>query len=83
MNFSVHFDEATLARLNQAVERSGMTRNRIIVTAVQEWLARNEERDWPDALRAHFRNPAPELTEDTLDFQAWRAAIPAETEVRW
>lgn len=83
MNFSVHFDEATLDRLNRAVERSGMTRNRIIVTAVQEWLARNEERDWPDALRAHFRNPAPELAEDTLDFQAWRAAIPAEAEVRW
>lgn len=83
MNFSVHFDEATLERLNQAVERSGMTRNRIIVTAVQEWLARNEERDWPEALRAHFRNPAPELAEDTLDFQAWRAVIPTETEVRW
>ena len=83
MNFSVHFDEATLERLNQAVERSGMTRNRIIVTAVQEWLARNEERDWPEALRAHFRNTAPELAEETLDFQAWRTEIPAEAEVRW
>ena len=38
MNFSVHFDEATLVRLSQAVERFGMTRNRIIVTAVQEGL---------------------------------------------
>lgn len=83
MNFSVHFDEATLVRLGRAVERFGMTRNRIIVTAVQEWLARNEERDWPESLRAHFRNPAPELAEDTLDFQAWRAAIPSAAEVRW
>jgi predicted TIM-barrel fold metal-dependent hydrolase len=51
-----------------------MTRNRIIVTAVQAWLAQNEEKDWPETLKAHFRNPAPELTEDTLDFQAWRSA---------
>ncbi|MFP5304272.1 MAG: ribbon-helix-helix protein, CopG family [Gammaproteobacteria bacterium] len=83
MNFSVHFDEATLDRLNKAVERSGMTRNRIIVVAVQEWLGRNEERDWPDALKAHFRNPAPELGEETLDFQAWRSTMAAEREVRW
>lgn len=83
MNFSVHFDEATLDRLNKAVERFGMTRNRLIVTAVQEWLARNEEKDWPDALKAHFRNPAPELAEETLDFQAWRAAVAAEPGVRW
>lgn len=83
MNFSVHFDEATLERLNKAVERFGMTRNRLIVTAVQEWLARNEEKDWPDALKAHFRNPAPELAEETLDFQAWRAAVAAEPGVRW
>lgn len=83
MNFSVHFDEATLERLNRAVERSGMTRNRIIVTAVQAWLASNEERDWPENLRAHFRNPAPELAEETLDFQAWRDALPVGPEVRW
>ncbi len=80
----MHFDEATLDRLNKAVERSGMTRNRIIVTAVQEWLARNEEKDWPEALKTHFRNPAPELAEEVLDFQAWRAtAIPSESGVRW
>lgn len=83
MNFSVHFDEATLDRLNKAVERFGMTRNRLIVTAVQDWLARNEEKDWPDVLKAHFRNPAPELAEETLDFQAWRDALPAGAEVRW
>lgn len=83
MNFSVHFDEATLDRLNRAVERSGMTRNRIIVTAVQTWLAQNEEKDWPKSLKAHFRNPAPELAEDTLDFQAWRSALGAGSELRW
>lgn len=83
MNFSVHFDDATLDRLNQAVERCGLTRNRIIVTAVQEWLARNDEKDWPEALMAHFRNPAPELTEESLDFQAWREALPTKGGVRW
>ncbi|TJY62208.1 CopG family transcriptional regulator [Sinimarinibacterium sp. CAU 1509] len=83
MNFSVHIDEATLERLQRAVDRSGLTRNRIIVTAVQEWLERNDEKDWPEALKAHFRNPAPELTEDALDFQAWRSALPAGPGVRW
>ncbi|QHS09633.1 CopG family transcriptional regulator [Sinimarinibacterium sp. NLF-5-8] len=83
MNFSVHFDDATLERLNKAVERSKMTRNRIIVTAVQAWLDANEERDWPEVLKAHFRNPAPELAEEALDFQAWRSALGAETGVQW
>ena len=36
MNFSVHIDEETLARVQAAVARVGMTRNRLIVTAVQE-----------------------------------------------
>lgn len=83
MNFSVHIDDATLARLSEAVERTGLTRNRLIVTAVQEWLARNEEKDWPEALKAHFRNPAPELTEDSLDFQAWRSTLAPEAGPRW
>jgi hypothetical protein len=83
MNFSVHIDEDTLSRLQAAVERVGLTRNRIIVLAVQEWLARNEARDWPEALRAHFRNPAPELEDDTLDVQAWRSALGEGEAARW
>ncbi|HEX4894821.1 MAG TPA: ribbon-helix-helix protein, CopG family [Solimonas sp.] len=83
MNFSVHFDEATIERLNKAVERAGLTRNRVIVRAVQDWLASNEEKDWPDSLKGHFRNPAPELAEETLDFQAWRSALPGSGEVGW
>lgn len=76
MNFSVHFDETTVEHLNKAVERVGLTRNRIIVKAVQEWLARNEAKDWPPLLREHFRNPAPELA-DAVDVQAWRPQQPA------
>jgi predicted transcriptional regulator len=83
MNFSVHFDEATIDRLAAAVERSGLTRNRIIVQAVRDWLERNEEPGWPEALREHFRNPAPELAEETLDVQAWAAALAPEREPRW
>lgn len=84
MNFSVHFDDETIARLNRAVARVGLTRNRVISLAVQEWLARNEEKDWPQALKHHFSNPAPELTEDVLEFQAWREALPAdEPGLRW
>ncbi|SEP68511.1 hypothetical protein SAMN04488038_101179 [Solimonas aquatica] len=83
MNFSVHFDDLTLERLNRAVERVGLSRNRVITQAVQEWLERNEEKDWPAALKQHFRNPAPELGEEALDFQAWRAALPDQNGTRW
>ena len=83
MNFSVHIDEATLVRLQAAVDREGLTRNRLIVTAIQEWLDRNEARDWPEALRNHSRNPAPALDDDTLDVQAWRQALGQAEAVRW
>ena len=83
MNFSVHFDEATIDRLAAAVERSGLTRNRIIVQAVRDWLERNEEPGWPVDLQAHFRNPAPELREDVVDVQAWTEALGREPELRW
>lgn len=83
MNFSVHFDDATVERLNKAVERVDLTRNRIIVKAVQEWLERNEEKDWPEALKAHFRNPAPDQSSnDSLEAKAWRSESATEG-VRW
>jgi len=83
MNFSVHFDEATVQRLNKAAERAGLARNRVIAMAVQEWLARNEEKDWPELLAAHFRNPAPELAQDALDFEAWREQLGVPADTRW
>jgi hypothetical protein len=79
MNFSVHFDEETVAELTAAVARSGLARNRIIGLAVREWLARNAERDWPGALAAHFRNPAPELAAETVDPQSWRERFAPDT----
>lgn len=74
MNFSVHFDAETVARLNAAVERAGLTRNRIIVRAVQDWLVRNEALEWPEDLRDHWRNPAPELSAGPAEFEIWRPA---------
>lgn len=74
MNFSVHFDAETLARLNTAVERGGVTRNRVIVRAVQEWLTRNEAEIWPDFLLEHLRNPAPDLDQGAVEFQLWKPA---------
>lgn len=83
MNFSVHFDDATVERLNKAVERVDLTRNRIIVKAVQEWLERNEEKDWPESLKAHFSNPAPVPSADeALEAKAWRSESATEG-VRW
>ncbi|MGQ0622935.1 MAG: CopG family transcriptional regulator [Panacagrimonas sp.] len=72
MNFSVHFDTETVARLNAAVERVSLTRNRIIVRAVQDWLVRNEALEWPEDLRDHWRNPAPELSAGPAEFEPWR-----------
>ena len=72
MNFSVHFDPETVARLNAAVERVGLTRNRIIVHAVKDWLVRNEALEWPEDLRDHWRNPAPELDELPVEFEPWQ-----------
>ena len=79
MNFSVHFDPETVARLNAAVERVGLTRNRIIVRAVQEWLVKNEAEEWPEDLRDHWRNPAPELSAGPVEFEPWRPATSAST----
>lgn len=82
MNFSIHIDDETADRLAAAVERTGLTRNRIIGEAVREWLARNEEPTWPASLAEHFRNPAPELAQETLDTSAWRDSLKTD-EVRW
>ena len=82
MNFSVHFDDATVDRLNKAVAQGGVTRNRIIVRAVQEWLEHNEEKDWPDLLREHFRNPAPDLAAQPLTAKSWRPDA-SVAEARW
>ena len=82
MNFSVHIDIDTVARLAAAVERTGITRNRIIGEAVREWLARNEEPTWPATLAEHFRNPAPELAQETLDGAQWQDALAPES-ARW
>jgi predicted transcriptional regulator len=83
MNFSIHVDDVTLERLAAAVERSGLTRNRIIVQAVKEWLERNEEPSWPEALKEHFRNPAPELALETVDALAWRESLAADATQGW
>ncbi len=58
MNFSLHLDDRTLERLNRAVQATGVTRNRLIGRAVQEWLDRHEAAQWPDAVAEHLRNPS-------------------------
>ena len=82
MNFSIHLDDACIARLSEAVERTGLSRNRLIAQAVREWLERNEESQWPPVLAQHFRNPAPELAQETLDAGQWQDAL-AHASPRW
>ena len=37
---------------------------------------------WPAALAEHFRNPAPELAQETLDAGQWQDAL-AQNAARW
>lgn len=72
MNFSVHFGRETVERLALAVERTQLTRNRIIVDAVKQWLELHEAQSWPEDLNVHWLNPAPEPDEQTVEFEPWR-----------
>ncbi|HEX4871350.1 MAG TPA: ribbon-helix-helix protein, CopG family, partial [Nevskiaceae bacterium] len=74
MNFSIHLDDDTVARLAVAVEQTGQTRNRLIGAAIQEWLARFEAQDWPPRLQRFLANPAPEPGEERVAFEPWTGA---------
>lgn len=53
MTFSIHIDEKMRQALEEAVARTGKSRNAIIREAVQAWLARERSATWPKSVLAH------------------------------
>lgn len=50
MNFNIYLDDQTGQRLLAAAEHSEQSRNALIRKAVSEWLARNGDAQWPEAV---------------------------------
>ena len=50
MHFNVYIDDQTGQRLTDAAQQSGQTRNALIRSAIQDWLARRNKPQWPDAV---------------------------------
>ncbi len=69
MNFNIYLDDETGARLSDAAEKAGETRNAVIRRAVSEWLNRRGRSDWPDEVLV-FTGVA-----DMTPFEAYRDAL--------
>ena len=50
MHFNVYFDDQTGKQLTDVAKQSGQTRNALIRSAVQDWLARRNKSQWPDVV---------------------------------
>ena len=53
MHFNIYLDDGTGERLTQAAQQAGETRNAVIRRAVQEWLERRGQPQWPEAVLAY------------------------------
>ena len=51
MNFSIHIDDETAARLKREAARKKRTRNALITEAVKQWLERAQRSEWPEELQ--------------------------------
>ncbi|MBS0512872.1 MAG: hypothetical protein JSR42_17020 [Proteobacteria bacterium] len=69
MHFNVYFDDVTGQRLAAVAKGAGESRNALIRKAVDEWLARHAQPQWPDAVMAFEGMP------DMPPFEAGRAAL--------
>lgn len=70
MHFNIYLDDATGQRLTEAAQQAGENRNAVIRRAVQEWLARQHQPQWPPAVLAHTGHP-----DDLPPFEAGRADL--------
>lgn len=50
MHFNVYIDDQTGQQLADVAQQSGQTRNALIRSAVQDWLARRNKPQWPDVV---------------------------------
>lgn len=57
MHFNIYLDDQTGQRLTEAAQQAGENRNAVIRRAVQEWLARRHQPQWPAAVLSHTGSP--------------------------
>jgi hypothetical protein len=50
MHFNVYMDDETGQQLSAAAQQQGQTRNALIRVAVRDWLARQNQPNWPEAV---------------------------------
>ena len=53
MHFNVYIDDQTGKRLSDVAQQSGQTRNALIRSAVNDWLARRNYPQWPDLVMSY------------------------------
>ncbi len=52
MHFNIYLDDALGQQLTAEAQRAGASRNALIRKAIGEWLARQAQPQWPDAVMA-------------------------------
>lgn len=57
MHFNIYLDDMTGQQLNAMAQQAGESRNALIRKAISEWLARQSQPQWPDAV-ANFKGMA-------------------------
>ncbi|MBN8517093.1 MAG: CopG family transcriptional regulator [Candidatus Accumulibacter sp.] len=57
MHFNIYLDDETGKRLTEAAQQAGENRNAVIRRAVQEWLARRVEPQWPETVLSFTGEP--------------------------
>lgn len=50
MHFNVYLDDSTGQQLNAMAQQVGESRNALIRKAISEWLARQSQPQWPQAV---------------------------------
>lgn len=50
MTFSVYLDDKLAKHLNRVAVESGKARNALIREALEDWLAKNRIKKWPEAV---------------------------------
>jgi predicted transcriptional regulator len=50
MHFNIYLEDETGLRLTEAAQQAGENRNALIRRAVQEWLSRHDNPQWPEAV---------------------------------
>ena len=79
MNFSIHLDNATQARLDAVVQSTKRPRSAIVREAVLAWLDKGQavqtDNGWGPLVMEHFNNPDPEAKDLMPPFESYRSEL--------